>query len=98
MHTDSLVSAGADRGELAEGPCGRFQHVFGITLRRYRELLEQTKRKDENGKFVEFSGGTPMPIIDIKAPFYIALETAVLQEASDMVEKAVKDYTAGQNA
>jgi hypothetical protein len=52
----------------------------------------EKKRKDEFGNFVEFSGGTPVPIIDIKAPFYTALETAVLQEASDIIEKAVTDH------
>jgi deoxycytidylate deaminase len=98
LHNDSLMIEGTDRGEYAEFPCVRFQHFFGITPRRYRELFERTKRKDENGKFVEFSSGTPMPIIDIKAPFYINLETAILQEASDMVEKAVEDYATGQNA
>lgn len=91
LHNDSLLIEGADRGKYAEFPCVYFQHFFGITPRRYRELFERKKRKDEGGKFVEFSGGCPMPIIDVKVPFYIDIETAVLQEASQVVEQAVSD-------
>ena len=61
----------------------------GITPRRYRELFERKRRKDENGKFVEFGNGGPMPIIGIKVPFYIEIENVVLHEASRIVEKAV---------
>jgi hypothetical protein len=32
-----------------------------------------------------------MPIIDVKVPFYIEIENAVLHEASRIVEKAVAD-------
>jgi deoxycytidylate deaminase len=91
LHNDSLLIEGADRGKYAEFPCVHFQHFFGITPRRYRELFERKKRKDDNGKFVEFGSGGPMPIIDIKVPFYIEIENAVLHEASRIVEKAVAD-------
>jgi tRNA(Arg) A34 adenosine deaminase TadA len=91
LHNDSLLIEGADRGKYAEFPCVHFQHFFGITPRRYRELFERKKRKDDNGKFVEFGNGGPMPIIDVKVPFYIEIENAVLHEASRIVEKAVAD-------
>jgi deoxycytidylate deaminase len=91
LHNDSLLIEGADRGKYAEFPCVHFQHFFGITPRRYRELFERKKRKDDGGKFLEFNSGIPMPIIDIKAPFYINIEEAVLQESSQIVEKALAD-------
>ena len=94
MHCDALEIESEDRGAFADYPSVIFQHFHGVTPRRYRELFEREKRKDQRGEFMRFgdSGhdGTPLPVIDIKAPFYTQLEEIVLNRAADDLTKAIE--------
>jgi deoxycytidylate deaminase len=79
LHSDSIFIEGADRGKYQDFPSVQFQHFFGITPLRYRELFERDTRKDSCGQFIKFGTGEPLPIIDIKVPFY----TDILQINAD---------------
>ncbi|MCK9915318.1 hypothetical protein MXD81_39780, partial [Microbacteriaceae bacterium K1510] len=60
--------------------------------RRYREIFERAKRKnDDDGVFIEYTGGTPAPIIDIKYPFYAQLEEYVTDLAMKEIREVVDD-------
>ena len=62
LHCDSLEIEGGDRGQYKEYPSVNFQHFFGISPRRYRELFEREKRKNDEGQFIPFlSGLLPNP-------------------------------------
>jgi hypothetical protein len=61
---------GADRGKYAKYPSVDFEHFYGVSPRRYRELFERPARKKNNVK---------QPIIDLKFPFYMSLEGHVLE-------------------
>lgn len=78
LHGDALSIEGSDRGEFAKYPAVEFSHFYGISPRRYREMFERSRRKDSHGNFLEWSGGTAMPMLDIRDPFYVQLEERVL--------------------
>lgn len=79
LHGDAVVIEGADRGKYQDYPSVKFDHFWGISPRRYRELFERQKRKDDNGNFIEWNNdNVPRPIIDLKFPFYMRLEEEVL--------------------
>lgn len=94
LHCDALEVEGEDRGSYTDYPRVSFQHFHGVTPRRYRELFEREKRKDERGEFVRFGSKEgdwePIPVIDIKAPFYTQLEEIVLNHAADDLIKAIE--------
>jgi|HubBroStandDraft_5_1064220.scaffolds.fasta_scaffold21783_2 deoxycytidylate deaminase len=79
LHSDSLQVEGADRGQYSEYPAVRFEHFFGITPRRYRELFERARRKNDDGNFIPYANGAALPIIDIKVPFYTRFEDIILE-------------------
>jgi hypothetical protein len=75
LHADSIQVEGGDRGHYHEFPTVAFEHFFGVSPRRYRELFERGRRKDGlSGAFIEYRDGTPTPILEIKFPFYAELE------------------------
>jgi deoxycytidylate deaminase len=79
LHGDAVVIEGGDRGKYQRYPCVQFDHFHGVSPRRYRELFERTKRKDDDGRFVEWNtDDVARPIIDLKFPFYMRLEEEVL--------------------
>ncbi len=80
LHPDSLDIENSDRGPYLEFPAVKFEHFFGITPRRYRELFERGKRKDDEGNFVPYIAGKKIPYMDIKAPFYHELEREILKK------------------
>jgi hypothetical protein len=83
LHGDAVVIEGADRGKYQNYPSVKFDHFFGISPRRYRELFERHKRKDDNGNFIEWNNdNVARPIIDLKFPFYMTLEEEVLATLS----------------
>ncbi|MGO9941383.1 MAG: deaminase [Rhodoblastus sp.] len=88
LHCDSIEIEGGDRGQFKDYPSVTFNHFFGITPRRYRELFERGKRKNEDGQFVEFGSGEKIPIVDVKMPSYTTLEGFVLGRASEMLVAA----------
>lgn len=95
LHSDSVEIEGSDRGRYQEYPAVRFKHFWGITPRRFRELFERGRRKDGKGNFVPFGAdGIPIPLMDIKAPFYAQLEGLLLQETAEALAKALDDEAA----
>jgi deoxycytidylate deaminase len=91
LHRDSISVERGDRGKYNEAPSVAFEHFFGISPRRYRELFERTRRKDKNGNFVPFGNGHPVPIIDLKFPFYQQLERLIIKDCSDLLALASAD-------
>jgi tRNA(Arg) A34 adenosine deaminase TadA len=91
FHSDSLEIEGSDRGKYKEYPAVMFEHFFGITPRRYRELFERGKRKDDNGEFLPYVKNQPRPLIDIKAPFYTQLENVVLSDTVELLVQVIRE-------
>ena len=90
MHGDSVRIEGADRGGHQKYPAVEFAHFHGISHRRYRELFERGRRKDDDGNFLEWSDPFvdktveppkifPRPIMDLKFPFYLELELNIIK-------------------
>lgn len=82
LHPDSLQVEGGDRGHYHSFPAVQFEHFYGVSPRRYREIFERSKRKDEHGKLVEYRDVSPRPIVDIYFPFYSQLERFFTAEAT----------------
>jgi len=51
-----------------------FQPFIGISPRRYRDIFEKKKRKDEKGKAVEWYEGKPAPLLEDRSAAYIENE------------------------
>lgn len=73
LHADSLEIEGGDRGGFDLYPSVKFEHFFGVTPRRYRELFERGQRKNDDGDFLRYVRDTQQPLMDIKVPFYFML-------------------------
>lgn len=81
LHTDSISIEGADRGKYQTFPAVKFEHFYGITPRRYRELFERGKRKDDDtGAYKEWITGEPKPNLDIKTPYYVEVEEILVKD------------------
>jgi hypothetical protein len=80
LHADSVMTEGADRGRYQAYPKVEFIHFYGISPRRYREMFERRKRKDDNGQFREWIETPQLPIIDLKFPFYMSLELHIYNQ------------------
>jgi deoxycytidylate deaminase len=88
LHSDSIMIEGADRGKYSEYPGVSFEHFDGVSPRRYRELFERSSRKDEDsGVFLEWIEGIKQPIVDLKFPFYMTLEAAILQSTTTYLKQ-----------
>jgi tRNA(Arg) A34 adenosine deaminase TadA len=81
LHADSIQVEGGDRGHYHEFPAVEFEHFYGVSPRRYREMFERGKRKNDEGKFLEYLNDLPAPIIEIRLPFYHQLETFFTKKA-----------------
>lgn len=90
LHSDSIRSEGSYRGAYDDFPCTEFEHFFGITPRRYRELFERAKRKDGSGLFRKFLTGRPEPIIKISNPYYSQAEIEVISTYKPLVENFIR--------
>jgi hypothetical protein len=92
LHSDSITVEGGDRGRYQTFPSVDFQHFYGVSPRRYREIFERGKRKnDEDGSFQMYKGGDAQPIIDIKYPFYADLESYLIDETMMEIRKIADD-------
>jgi len=90
LHSDSIQIEGSDRGRYQNYPSVQFQHFFGVSPRRYRELFERGKRKGTQGEFLKYKYKDPMPVCRVSYPSYIHLEKFV-SEAMMKVFEAVTD-------
>ena len=77
LHLDAAQIEHADRGNYSTFPAVSFEHFYGITPRRYREFFERGGRKNDLGDFEEYAGGKKIPFIDVKRPYYSALESEI---------------------
>ncbi len=93
LHSDSIEIEGSDRGQYSKFPAVRFEHFFGVTPRRYRDLFERSKRKSATGEFQQYKDGIKRPFIDIKAPFYFELERFVIRSAVEELARRVNKRT-----
>jgi deoxycytidylate deaminase len=81
LHADSIQVEGGDRGHYDNFPAVHFEHFYGVSPRRYREIFERGKRKDDDGELIEYRNNDACPIMDIKFPFYAQLEKFFTQQA-----------------
>jgi deoxycytidylate deaminase len=87
LHSDAAAIEGADRGKHQQFPSIWFDHFWGVSPRRYREIFERQRRKDRAGNFVEWNmDNIARPIVDLKFPFYMSLEAAILQNLSNYLD------------
>jgi len=92
LHSDSISIEGGDRGHYQKFPSVDFEHFFGVSPRRYREIFERSKRKsDDDGRLLEYKGGEPAPIIEIEYPSYAELETYITNRAMAEIRGLVDD-------
>jgi hypothetical protein len=74
-----------------------FEHFDGVSPRRYRELFERTSRK-QSGEFQEWINNVKQPIVNLKFPFYLSLEKAILDSTTDSLAKINMPVTALEKA
>jgi hypothetical protein len=92
LHADSIRVEGSDRGHYQSFPAVDFEHFFGVTPRRYREIFERISRKnDRDGSFVEYQGGEAAPIVDVKYPFYVQLEEFLTEDTIEAFKQIVSE-------
>jgi deoxycytidylate deaminase len=80
LHSDSIVIEKGERGKYQSYPCVEFEHFSGISPRRYRELFERSKRKNDDGKFVPYLDGEKKPVIKAGYMFYERFEKQIYDE------------------
>ncbi|CAJ0886361.1 hypothetical protein AMST5_03700 [freshwater sediment metagenome] len=78
LHSDAVCVEGNDRGQYSSYPAVVFEHFFGVSPRRYRELFEREKRKRDDGTFMEWMFGEPRPNLNITEPSYAQLENLIV--------------------
>ncbi|MFG1421874.1 deaminase [Roseixanthobacter liquoris] len=83
LHSDSIQIENNDRGQYSKYPAVSFEHFYGVSPRRYREIFERSKRKSDDGQFQAFIDDERKPFIDIKIPVYGELEKLVIEQFGD---------------
>jgi hypothetical protein len=91
LHTDSIQVESGERGNYQNYPCVSFEHFYGISPRRYRELFERGRRKDKNGKLQNYIDGQKRPNIDYTNPFYNQMEEQTVKDNTDIITKAIAE-------
>lgn len=96
LHSDALSIEGAERGQYANFPAVQFSHFYGITPRRYRELFQRGKRKDNDGDFHTYIGGhTKRPILEVIYPSHVNIEKELLTRMKNAVDRQISDMKQG---
>jgi hypothetical protein len=67
------------------------EHFYGVSPRRYREIFERSRRKDDDGTFQNYVDGQAAPILDIRYPFYNQLEVHFMKAALTDLLKIVDE-------
>ncbi len=78
LHLDSVSIDSSDRGLFTRYEAVDFEHFYGVTPRRYRELFERGRRKNAAGRFQEYIGGEATPIMSTFRPTYAKLEHSII--------------------
>lgn len=89
LHSDSISVEGGDRGAYNKFPSVEFEHFYGVSPRRYREIFERAKRKDDHGNFLPYGKDGPRPIINLNFPFYAQLEEHLTEGISKDIIDAI---------
>lgn len=71
-----------NRQENSQDGKVHFEPFIGIAPYRYRDYFEKSKRKNKDGKAVDWQTGEPMPMITVTGTEYISSETAYLTALS----------------
>lgn len=88
LHADSIQVEGGDRGHYSAFPSVQFEHFYGVSPRRFKEIFQRTKRKGDGGDLDEYRfGEPPAPIMDIKFPFYAQLEKFFTRKAMSALRR-----------
>jgi deoxycytidylate deaminase len=90
LHADSIRVESGDRGKYQNYPFVHFEHFYGITPRRYREMFENRRRK-KDGKFQEYANGVKKPIVSSFGPIYNQNETLVIHELEEIISNAISE-------
>jgi deoxycytidylate deaminase len=90
LHADAILGESGERGKYQNYPSVKFEHFFGISPRRYRELFERGSRKI-NGEFVEYISGVKRPIIDFNVPAYQQTEAFIIERSTDIITQTIND-------
>lgn len=82
LHSDSITfeKSQADRKVL-------FEPFLGISPRRYRDIFEKSKRKDSQGKPLDWYEGRPAPRVEDRSASYIEIEDAEILPRKFFVKK-----------
>lgn len=88
LHLDSIQIEGASRGRYESYEAVKFEHFYGVTPRRYRELFERGSRKS-NGRFEQYIKERKRPNLSLIAPFYTDFETRVVKSGFTAFEEIV---------
>ncbi|WP_162245984.1 MULTISPECIES: deaminase [unclassified Aureimonas] len=81
LHADSIQIEQEARGSFQDYSAVKFEHFFGVTPRRYRELFEREKRKN-GANFEPYIKSKKRPLIDYKYAFYKTLEQSVIEDGA----------------
>lgn len=85
LHCDSVCVEGNDRGFYSQHPSVQFEHFYGVSPRRYRELFERTSRKDVDGRFRKWKGDFPCPNLIVNEVSYGRFEERLM-------DSVIKEY------
>jgi cytidine deaminase len=86
LHGDSIVV----RTGPPDGKKVQFEPFIGISPFRYRDLFERGRRKDAQGKLIEWKEETANPIVKLTVATYIQNETATIDILHRSAQKLAK--------
>lgn len=82
LHSDSITFEQSESGQKVY-----FEPFLGISPRRYRDIFEKTKRKDQSGKAIDWYKSTPVPQIDDYSAAYIEVEDGEVLPRTFLLKK-----------
>jgi deoxycytidylate deaminase len=91
LHSDSIQIESGERGRYHDFPSVQFEHFYGVTPRRYREIFERSDRRKDDGSFKEYVEDPPSPIINVKYPLYHQLEGYVIKLSMEELKALASD-------
>jgi deoxycytidylate deaminase len=65
LHYDSVTMVPAEENKVL------FEHFHGISPRRYRDIFEKAKRRNDDGTLREWYEGQPAPRLEDRGPFHV---------------------------
>ena len=62
-----------------------FQHFQGISPRRYRDIFEKQKRRNNDGSMRQWYEGEPAPRIEDRSPYHVYNEQSAIVSALETI-------------